>query len=266
MRIKALHRFEFKYLVNRDQTDEIAQQLLTRMVPDAHYQGHPYRVTSLYYDSGDYKAYWDKLEGLRFRRKVRVRVYNAAAVSPETLCFVEIKQHLNKTISKKRVTLPYAAADALCSSGQSVPDVAEADRAVVEELQYLSDVQQLQPACVISYDRLAFNGTEYDPGLRVTFDTNLKGRIHDLSLLSQGFAGDQFFVPPHQFVMEVKVNYHIPQWLVELIGVNHLTLRSVSKYCAALENSKAVLQRRQVTYLKEGHKRDRRIFGFIFKR
>jgi hypothetical protein len=107
---------------------------------------------------------------------------------------------------------------------------------------------QLQPACVVSYDRMAFEGAAYDPGLRVTFDTNLKGRVHDLTLTSQGYADNQFFIPPEWCVMEVKVNYRVPYWLTELIGRYRCTLRRISKYCTALEQFKAILQRRQIAY------------------
>jgi hypothetical protein len=105
---------------------------------------------------------------------------------------------------------------------------------------------------VVSYDRQAFEGSEYDPGLRVTFDTNLKGRTHDLSLLSMGSVESRFFLPPGWCILEVKVNYRVPYWLTELIGKHRCTLRRVSKYCAALEQSKALLQRQQIQLGVEG--------------
>jgi hypothetical protein len=48
--------------------------------------------------------------------------------------------------------------------------------------------------------------------------------------------------------MEVKVNYRVPYWLTEMIGKYRFTLRRVSKYCAALEQTKAILQQQQITY------------------
>jgi len=117
---------------------------------------------------------------------------------------------------------------------------------VIEEIQYLYYTLQLQPACMVSYDRQAFNGSEYDPGLRVTFDTNLKGRTHDLSLLSTGNADSKFFMPPGYCILEVKVNYRVPLWLTDIIAGHRCRLRRVSKYCAALEQSKELLQTQQI--------------------
>jgi SPX domain protein involved in polyphosphate accumulation len=249
VRIKEYSRHELKYMLNREQCELLTEALATYMEPDAFgdAQGR-YAITSLYYDTVDYKAYWDKIEGHKFRRKVRIRVYGEQTVTPDTTCFAEIKQRLNKTLQKKRVKLPYSSAAALCGAGQPVEGASEIDQAVIEEIQYLYYTLQLQPACVVSYHRLAFNGSEYDPGLRVTFDTNLKGRTHDLTLLSQGYAESHFFVPPGWCVMEVKVNYRVPYWLTELIGKHRCTLRRVSKYCTALEQSKVILQNQQVLY------------------
>ena len=111
MRIKEYSRHELKYLINWDQRELLTQALVNYMDLDTHGddQGR-YPITSLYYDTVDYKAYWDKIEGHKFRRKVRVRVYGDRLVTPETRCFVEIKQRINKTLQKKRVILPYHTA------------------------------------------------------------------------------------------------------------------------------------------------------------
>lgn len=205
-----------------------------------------YHIVSLYYDTEDYKAYWDKIEGHKYRRKIRIRVYGNSLESENSHCFVEIKQRLNKTLQKRRVILPYSTAVALCGDGQPVSVDSEVDQATVSEIQYLHDTLALEPACVVGYDRLAFNGGEYDVGLRVTFDTNLKGRTHDLSLLSEGWAENQFFLPLEWCIMEVKVNYRVPYWLTEMIARHRCTLRRISKYCAALEQSKALLNTQRI--------------------
>ncbi len=249
MSIRHSDRYELKYLIDRNQYHGLLAALEDHMIPDRQGDKHGrYSITSLYYDTEDYKAYWDKIEGHKYRRKVRVRVYGDQQVTPETVCFAEIKQRINKTLQKKRIRLPYTAAEALCGAGQPVETASTPEQKVVDEIRYLHDVLQLQPACVVSYDRLAFNGSEYDPGLRVTFDTNLRGRTHDLSLISQGQAESQFFVPPVLCILEVKVNLRVPGWLARLVNRYGCTLRRISKYCAALEQSKSLLQTQRISY------------------
>lgn len=247
--IRQPDRYELKYVLDQRQFQQMFDALDEYMIRDN--QGDDYgrySITSLYYDTIDYKAYWDKIEGHRFRRKVRVRVYGDQTVDSETRVFAEIKQRLNKTLQKKRVLLPYQAAVALCSQGQ-VPEVelSEAERAVVDEIRYLYYTLQLRPACIVSYHRLAFEGNAYDPGLRVTFDSNLTGRTHDLTLRSQGHGENRFFVSPDLYIMEVKVNYRVPYWLTEMINQTGCSLRRVSKYCAALEQCKILLQGQKFT-------------------
>jgi SPX domain protein involved in polyphosphate accumulation len=249
MRIKYFNRYELKYVLNRGQYDQVAEELATYMEPDPHSDdGGRYLVTSLYYDTVDHKAYWDKIDGHRFRRKLRIRVYDAQMVSSDTSCFVEIKQRTNKTLQKKRLILPYSSAVALCGSGKGMDGTSEADQAVIEEVQYLYSTLQLGPACIVTYDRLAFNGSEYDPGLRITFDTTLKCRTHDLTLLSQGYTENHFFLPPQWCIMEIKVNDRVPYWLTEVISKYRCTVRRISKYCTALEQSKALLKNQRIIY------------------
>lgn len=252
MRLKQFSRYELKYLLTRQQYDDFIDILPNYLEPDTSGDAHGrYTITSLYYDSDDYRAYWDKIEGHKFRRKVRVRVYGQQTVTPDTRCFVEIKQRINKTLQKKRVVMSYSSAEALCGHGESIPEeegLSATDRDIVSEIRYLQATLQLRPACVVSYDRRAFDGSDYEDGLRITFDTNLKGRTHDLSLLSTGIAANQFFVPPAWCVMEIKVNYRVPYWLTEMVGYHRFTLRRISKYCAALEQSKSLLQTQRITY------------------
>lgn len=247
IRIKTAQRYELKYLVHHSQASEIAGMLAPYMLPDEHEddRGH-YQVTSLYYDTTDYRAYWDKIEGHRNRRKLRVRIYGNQVVTPETPCFVEIKHRVDKALQKRRVVLPYHAAVTPGELDELADAASEADRAVLEEVQYLHRALRLRPACVVSYRRHAFEGREYDPGLRITFDTNLKYRVHELSLLANGQATDHYFLPPDWCIMEVKINQRAPFWLTEVIGEHQCVIRRVSKYCAALEHSKVVLGRQRI--------------------
>jgi hypothetical protein len=254
MRIKLFNRYELKYILNLEQYLQFAEILPNYLELDPQGDQHGrYKITSLYYDTEDYKAYWDKIEGHKFRRKVRIRLYGGETATPETLCFAEIKQRINKTLQKKRIYVPYTEAEALCGASEPIPSEAtmsETDREVASEIRYLQSTLQLRPACIVSYDRMAFDGSEYEDGLRITFDTNLKGRTYDLSLLS--YAPNQFFIAPDHCIMEVKVNYRVPYWLTEIIGKHGFTLRRISKYCATLQQFGRLLNRQQYTAISTG--------------
>lgn len=247
MRIKSDLRYELKYLIRRSQMDALLPDLLDYMAHDPHggALGH-YPITSLYYDSPDYKAYWDKLEGHRNRRKVRVRVYGNDDVTPDTNAFVEVKQRVNVRIRKRRFKLPYERAVAFDEFDAPPNDMSQADALVMQEVYYLYRTLHMRPACVVRYDRMALEGRESYADLRVTFDTNVRGRVHDLSLLSSSYARDQLLLMPDYVILEVKANQTVPLWMVRLISRHHCTHQRISKYCTVLERNKVIQSRQRI--------------------
>jgi SPX domain protein involved in polyphosphate accumulation len=91
----------------------------------------------------------------------------------------------------------------------------------------------LHPACVVRYERQAFIGTDYDLGLRVTFDTSLSYQTRQLILHEK--ADSLPILPQDNVVMEIKVNERIPYWLTELIAAYNLNMVRISKYCRSIE-------------------------------
>ena len=57
-----------------------------------------------------------------------------------------------------------------------------ADQPIASEIAFLSRSLQLVPTCIITYRRLAFVGSAYEPGLRITFDQMLHCRAPSLGL------------------------------------------------------------------------------------
>ena len=147
---------------------------------------------------------------------------------------------------KRRVALPYGEAIAFDDFDQAHPELGAVEQALLREVYYLYRTLQLRPTCVVAYNRTAWEGKEYYPDLRVTFDTDLRCRTHDLTLTSTGYADNQFFLPPEYTVLEVKANYNVPGWLAQLLSQHNCTYRRISKYCAALEHSKVITARQHV--------------------
>jgi hypothetical protein len=240
-------RYELKYLLRRDQIEPLVAELRQTLRLDG-YAGElgTYPITSLYYDTPDYKAYWDKLDGHRSRRKLRVRVYGDILITPETPAFLEIKQRINKLMRKRRVALPYGAAVDLDNYFELGLERGGADQTLLHEAYYLYRTLQLRPACVVTYDRMAFEGDARAPDLRITIDTNLRGRIHDLSLLSTGSAADRQVMGPELAVLEVKANQNVPRWVAQLTARHRCTFYRISKYCLVLERTQAIAERQHV--------------------
>lgn len=232
--IRKFNRFELKYVISLREAERVKTALRAFMTPDEHSldEGR-YALTSLYYDSPDLRCYHEKEAGIRFRRKLRLRRYETdETLTEDTPIFVEIKQRVDRVTQKRRAVLPYRDALLLCHERQ-LPACADEDRAVVEEIYAYVWQYNLHPVNIIRYNRQAFIGAAYDLGLRVTFDTALTFQASPLHLHER--TQDLPFLPPHQVVMEIKVNERIPLWLADLIADHNLHLERTSKYCRSIE-------------------------------
>ncbi len=233
--IRKFNRFELKYLLPMSKAERFKEAIKPYLLADRYgdEQGN-YAVTSLYHDSPDHHFYWEKIEGIKFRRKLRIRIYESAEpLTPDSQVFVEIKQRLNRITQKRRVVLTYRDALKLCNQRTMIDEYEPKDRLVLEEIQTMTWQYNLRPTSIVSYFRQAFTGTDYDVGLRVTFDTNLRYRVQDLQLHSKKIG--RFMFPPETVVMEIKANERVPYWLTELAGEQGIGLIRVSKYCQSLE-------------------------------
>lgn len=250
-RIKAFNRREIKFIIRTDQMQPFIDDIMPFVELDAHTGTTTfYRTNSLYYDTNDYHAYWQKVEGLRHRRKLRIRVYGDHLLNPEDECFVEIKERIDGAVRKRRIIIPYQDAQILCLEGRIDPDlVSEEDRPVVDEIAHLVLLYRLQPACILRYDRMPFNGhPDYDPSLRITLDTNCRARIHDIDYSTSPFEDMRFFLAPQLCILEIKADDRVPYWLVEVMHRHRFMLQRISKYCTALENLKAELPYRSYIF------------------
>jgi len=208
-------------------------------VPDDHGNSVGcYYLSSLYYDSPDFRFYWEKVDGIKFRRKLRIRHYESSGpLTADAPVFVEIKQRVNRVTQKRRVLLPYREALRLCDERQAPQAGSFAqtshDADVIDEILGMVWHYNLRPASIVRYARQALVGTEYDIGLRVTFDTDLSYRAGDLELHAE--KSGLLLLPPDWTVIEIKVNERIPYWLTELVAIHNLGLVRVSKYCRSIE-------------------------------
>jgi len=233
--IKRFNRYELKYVIHASRQRAMAEDLLNFLSPDEHGdRDGTYRVTSLYFDSPDLTFYRSKIEGLRYRRKLRIRIYPGSDLRKVTTGFAEIKQRMNRTVQKRRIVLPLDDAMALCRGAYDPLDLDAQDADTASEILYMVRAMHLGPRCIVSYRRRAFMGGRYEQGMRVTFDTLLQGRTSSLHV--NEVARNYYFLPPDWFVMEVKVNERIPTWMTSLLAKHECTLQRVSKYCSVISS------------------------------
>lgn len=236
-KLHAFNRYELKYLVPAEQIPAIRGELTERMERDPHAGPDGYGVWSVYYDTDKLRFYYEKIEGLKFRRKLRIRRYGETggadeSVSADSMVSVEIKQRVNRVTQKRRVMLPYHLALDLCDRRLRV-ECPGADQSFIDEVLDLVIRLDLRPTAMTGYRREPYIGTEADLGLRVTLDHRVRGRDRDFDLRSE--SESRYIIRPDLAVMEVKVNERAPYWVTDMAARHDMQVQRISKYCQSVE-------------------------------
>ena len=86
-------RYEFKYFMSSKISDEIFNQSLNFMNIDNYAQfnkDNKYLVRSLYFDNDDYNNFFEKVDGIKIRKKFRLRSYDKQ-LNSKIQFFLEMK-------------------------------------------------------------------------------------------------------------------------------------------------------------------------------
>ncbi|WP_230856246.1 polyphosphate polymerase domain-containing protein [Virgibacillus dakarensis] len=230
--IEVFRRKEQKYVITTEQYSLLVEQILPYMRPDKYGDNGRYTVTSLYFDSNDHKIYFETKNKLKFRQKLRLRIYDDTDLNGTA--FFEVKQKHKKVVNKRRMLLPLKEAYRYLYENQEngLNSYETSNPQVFREIDYFLHLYDLRPEMVVSYDRHALHCIE-DPDLRITFDLNLRCRNEDL-FVEHGSGGANF-IDPNLVVLEVKVNDSVPLWLTRILQTLHCEQKSASKYCTSME-------------------------------
>lgn len=229
-------RFELKYLLTRAEYAALRSAILPRMAYDKY--GDPegkYNIVSLYYESSDKRIYYETMNKLRFRQKLRLRVYDQADLSSNA--FIEVKQKFKNVVNKRRSIIPLGEAYDILShpyNEQSIANAQASNPQILREALHFKGLYHLQPAVVVSYDRQAFSGTaDSEKDLRVTFDYNIMCRSDNLGL-ENGPKGYPI-IDYDTVILEVKVSNSVPFWLARILSELEFVKQGFSKYCTSID-------------------------------
>ena len=199
---QTFERFEQKYLLDQKQFELILNRLKKHVKEDEYPHS---RIRSIYYDTDVNELIRRSIEKPEYKEKIRIRSYDEA--DDDDKIFVEFKKKFNGIVYKRRTK-------ARC--GQALKDIYQcefADKQVSNEIRYaLSHYEHLHPCIFIRCDRASYISKD-NPDIRITFDTDMKYRLKNLSLHSS----DQDKSLTDKTIMELKVKDAIPLWLSEIL-------------------------------------------------
>lgn len=232
MAINTFKRKEIKFLLNTKQFNGLMSIIPEYMNPDKYcVGGEEYGIYNIYYDTPDSFLIKESLSKPYYKEKLRLRSYFSPA-SPEDTVFLEIKKKIGGIVTKRRVTMTLAEAEAYMTYGARPETDKYISKQVLDEIDVLKHNHILMPAHYISYQRTAFFGKN-DSEFRITFDRAIRERTTDLSLSSKCYGSQ--IIRPDQRLMEIKVADSIPMWLSSCLSEYGIYKSSFSKYGKAYQ-------------------------------
>jgi len=237
-------RLEYKFLVSNDDLPRLRKKMRPFLDVDPFAkdkEGNQYTVRSIYYDTSAYDFYHEKMDGIKIRKKLRIRSYNRT--EKNNVVFLEIKNKYDNFIGKNRSPLEYEDLVGLLKSKQLEPYILTNNgyaNSVEDAEKFLHHFYKndLKPTVLVVYDREAYF-SKFDPSLRITYDKNIR-YLEDPSLdLLYEDSNLEYAIPNH-FVLEIKFANGYPKWLQDIVMEFNLTRRSVSKYTICIDSSKII--------------------------
>ena len=233
-------RREYKYLVPYRDLERLRQRVQPFVnVDNFASEGNQYTVRSIYFDSSTLKYYNEKIDGIKIRKKLRVRGYNDKA--DESVVFLEIKRKYENHINKNRSALKYYnLGDLLKTNDLESYCLTENgfQNSVADGERFLHHIHKssLKPIVLIVYEREAYF-SKFDSGLRLTFDKNLRYLLFP-SLDKLYTEEDMKYPLPKYFIFEIKFARGFPGWLQSILRDLSISRMALSKYTICLDNEK----------------------------
>lgn len=218
------YRNELKFEVADYELTKIYYRLQPLMQGDR-YQGRDgYSVRSLYFDDLFDSCMNEKENGVGYRTKYRIRIYNGDCGTVR----LEKKIKYHQMTRKETVTLARQESDALlCGDMDFLTRMTDSENALLREVTIKMLHRKMAPKCIVEYNRFAF--VENIGNVRITFDRNISGSSRTERFYERELNGIPVMPVSHQ-ILEIKYDEFLPQYIRQAVDLGNLRRQSFSKY------------------------------------
>ena len=223
-----VYREEKKFLINLEEFRKLSHHLEQFLMEDEHNGALGYCVRSLYFDTIYDKDYFEKLDGVELRRKIRLRIYHPE----DNFALLEMKQKQGQYQLKRSLRITRDDAKALID-GDYTP-LLRYPEDFAAECYALMQMQLYRPKTIVEYRRKAFIAKENK--IRITFDHQIVSTESDMNLFSKDLNMNPVS-DPFATVLEVKFNGFLLDYIKDLLSNAQKSELSVSKYMLARQAS-----------------------------
>ncbi len=219
------YRNELKFELPDYDFIRIKNRLSPLMRPDQHQGANGYVIRSLYFDDLYDSCAAEKANGIPYRGKYRIRIYN------NNPAHIRLEKKIKYADMTKKTTQLLTLQDYEALQSGSIDSLhrilTRSKGGLLEEFVYKILSEKFSPKCIIAYERFAF--TESMGNVRITFDRNIAG-----SRQIEGFLDSELFMvpilPQSHHILEIKYDELIPHYILQALDLGSLRRQSFSKY------------------------------------
>lgn len=216
------YRHELKFKISNSAAEVLKQKLSLILKKDknAYYSDGSYLIKSLYFDDLDSSSYYEKMDGVLYRKKYRIRIYN----NNDEFIRLEKKMKHNTYTAKEQILI---SKDIYSKILNGKLDEIDSPTGLLEEFITNSKTKHLVPSIIVLYHRIAF--TYPISEVRITFDSHIQSGLYNYDLFDKEVPMYDVSEPGKQ-VLEVKFNEVLPLHIANILNDIPSCKEAVSKF------------------------------------
>lgn len=216
------YRHELKFKISNSAAEVLKQKLSLILDKDkfAYYKDGSYLIKSLYFDDRDSSSYYEKMDGVLYRKKYRIRMYN----DDDSFIRLEKKMKHNNFTAKEQILISKDIYSKILNG--KIDEISNPKGLLLE---FINDYKTkgLIPSIIVEYHRLAF--TYPISEVRITFDSNVQSGLYNYDLFDKKYPRFDVLEPGMQ-VLEVKFNEVLPLHIANILNDIPSAREAVSKF------------------------------------
>ena len=217
------YRNEIKFVINKDTAEILKNKLSHLMDIDSNStsEDNSYFIRSLYFDDLYSNAYFEKMDGVEYRKKYRIRLYNLDTSFIRLECKYK---HENKT-SKDQILIDKGICDKIINGNIEELDISKPNLLTKFVIDYRT--RNLKPSIIVDYKRLAYTYPVSD--VRVTFDSKIRSGRYNYNLYDEDLTTYKI-IDDNEVVLEVKFNEILPEQIAIVLSTVPMIRQAFSKF------------------------------------
>ena len=222
---KQVFRNEWKYVISRSQSLVLRKRLEPFLKLDSHAGPEGYEIRSLYFDDYYNSAYQEKLMGVFYRKKWRIRIYNYS----DSKISLERKLKNGNYIFKEAADLTRSEVEMILNGEYGFLLYKEEN--LCKEFYVELVTKLLRPKVIVDYNRIPL--IQEEGTVRITFDSEIAAAVGGFDIFDESLPKIPA-IDPETEVLEVKYT-ELPMLIKELLPVDGLEFIAFSKYVGCYE-------------------------------